>query len=94
MRNAGSGTFEQRAAAARHNRRMRGALSACMLRWAVSCAIAMALTAHFDALGNGARGAPGFAVLLAAAGATFIVCAVCVLFVSAYVYVHLTHDRP
>lgn len=92
MRDVRQGSFEQRAAAHRHNRRMRGALSICMLRWAVSCAVALALTAGFDALGAGARGTLSIFVLLAAACATFIACGVCVLCVSAYVYVHLAHD--
>jgi hypothetical protein len=82
MKDVSSGTFEERAAAYRHNRRMRGELSACMKRWALSCAVAMALTAYFDAM--------GVAVLAAACG-TFIACAVCVLFVMGYAYLYLAH---
>jgi hypothetical protein len=70
---------------------MRGALWACMLRWAAGCALALALTVRLEAFG---RGSPGLAVLCAAACATFLACGVCVLLVSAYVYVHLIHDRP
>lgn len=93
MKDVRQGSFEQRVAAHRHNRGMRGALSACMVRWAVSCAVALALTAGFESLGTGARGLSGIFVLLAAACATFIACGVCVLCVSAYVYVHLAQDE-
>ena len=91
MKDASRGTTEERRAAYRHNRRMRSHLSACMMRWALSCSIAIVLTAYFDALGGGATGALSIFVLLAAACATFIACGVCVLFVTAYVYVYLTH---
>jgi hypothetical protein len=91
MKDASRGTSEERIAAYRHNRRMRGHLPTCMMRWALSCSIAIVLTAYFDTLGGGATGALSIFVLLAAACATFIVCGVCVLFVTAYVYVYLTH---
>lgn len=91
MKDVSRGSFEERMAAHRHNRRMRGELSACMRRWAISCSIAVVLTAYFDALGSGGAGELSIFVLLAAACATFIACGICVLFVSAYVYVYLTH---
>ena len=95
MKDVSSGTFEERAAAYRHNRRMRGELFTCMKRWALSCAVAMVLTAYFDALGEGtlaheSSGLNIFALLAAACG-TFIACAVCVLFVMAYAYIYLAH---
>lgn len=62
-----------------------------MRRWALTLAVAALLTAWFDALGEGAEGLPRLFVYLAAAGATFLVCGLCVLFVTAYVYVYLTH---
>ena len=93
MKDASRGSFEERMAAYRHNRRMRGQLPACMLRWAACCSIAILLTAYFDTLSGGAAtaGAPGLFVLLSAACATFIACGVCVLLVTAYVYVYLAH---
>jgi hypothetical protein len=91
MKDVNRGTLEQRTAAHRHNRRMRGALSGCMLRWAASCTVALALTAYFEGLGR--PGTAGLHELLAAACATFCACSLCVLFISAYVYVHLAHDR-
>jgi hypothetical protein len=98
MKDVSRGTFEERMAAYRHNRRMRGPLAACMARWALSCSVAIVLTALFDALGAGANGGAGASgplsifVLLAAACGTFIACAVCMLFVMTYAYVYLTHN--
>jgi hypothetical protein len=93
MKDVSRGSKEERIAAYRHNRRMRGQLPLCMLRWAASCSIAVLLTAYFDALGGGAAtaGTPSVFVLLAAACATFIACGVCVLFITAYVYLYLVH---
>ncbi len=91
MKDVSRGSFEERMAAYRHNRRLRGEVSACMRRWVISCSVAIVLTAFFDALGEGGTGPLSIYVLLAAACATFIACGICVLFVSAYVYVYLTH---
>jgi hypothetical protein len=95
MKDVNRGSKEERIAAFRHNRRMRGHLPVCMLRWAASCSIAVLLTAYFETLGGGAGagaatvGTPSLFVLLAAACATFIACGVCVLFITAYVYFYL-----
>jgi hypothetical protein len=91
MKDASRGSLEERMAAYRHNRRMRGELSVCMRRWALSCSVAIVLTAYFDALGGGAAGSLSIFVLLAAACGVFIACGVCMLFVMAYAYVYLTH---
>jgi hypothetical protein len=97
MKDVSHGTFEERMAAYRHNRSLRGALMACMARWALSCSVAIVLTALFDALGSGPNGGAGAGgalsifVLLAAACATFIACAICMLFVMTYAYVYLAH---
>jgi hypothetical protein len=93
MKDVSRGSFEERMAAYRHNRRMRGHLPACILRWALSCTIAVILTTWFEYLGGGSAtpGAPGIFILLAAACATFIACGVCVMFLTAYVYFYLAH---
>ena len=93
MKDVSSGSFEERAAAYRHNRRMRGELFTCMKRWALSCAVAIVLTAYFDALGEGGTGQLNIFALLAAACGTFIACAVCALFVMGYAYLYLTHHE-
>ena len=93
MKDASRGSFEERMAAYRHNRRMRGQLPACILRWAASCSLAVLLTSWFEYLGGGAAatGTPSIFILLAAACATFIACGVCVMFLTAYVYFYLAH---
>jgi hypothetical protein len=90
MKDVNRGSFEERAAAYRHNRSLRGELSACMSRWVLSCGVAFALTGLFDGLSNGSQGLDVF-VVLAAACAMFVACGVCVLSVTAYVYVYLGH---
>jgi len=90
MKDVSRGSREERAAAYRHNRSLRGELSACMIRWIVSCGVAFALTDLFAGFSDGSQGLDVF-VLLAAACATFIACGVCVLSVTAYVYVYLGH---
>jgi hypothetical protein len=96
MKDVSRGTLEQRMAAFRHNRSMRGHLSACMRRWIISCGVAIALTSICDTFSDGASASASgldIFVLLAAACATFLACGICVLSVSAYVYLYLaSHD--
>lgn len=93
MKDVSYGTREERIAAYRYNRRKRGELTACMRRWIFVLATAALLTDWFDALGE-AGGHPGAAgdvwVYLAAVCATVLVCGLCVLLITAYVYVYLT----
>src|SRR4051794_16361214 len=44
MKDVSRGSFEERMAAHRHNRSMRGPLAACMRRWALCSSVAMVLT--------------------------------------------------
>ena len=92
MKDVSCGTREERIAAYRYNRRQRGKLTACMRRWAFLLAGTALLTEWFDTLGGGAhaQGTPRVFAYLAAACATFLVCGLCVLFITAYVYVYLT----
>lgn len=93
MKDVSRGTREERIAAYRYNRRRRGDLAACMRRWALVLAVAALLTEWFDALSVGsgrALGLGGAFAYLAAACATLLVCGLCVLFITAYVYIYLT----
>jgi len=93
MKDASRGTREERIAAYRYNRRRRGELTAYMRRWTLVLVVAALLTEWFDALGGagGRAGAPSNVfVYFAAASATFLVYSLCVLFLTAYVYVYLT----
>jgi hypothetical protein len=80
MRDVSRGTREERIAAYRHNRRRRGELRACMGRWTFVLAAAALLTEGF-----GGQGLPRVVVYLSAACATFLVCGLCVLLITAYV---------
>lgn len=96
MKDAGAGTREERIAAYRYNRRRRAALVGCMRRWALVLSAAALLAQWLDGLGDGAAHAEGPAnvfVYLAAACTTFIACGLCVLFVTAFVYVYLTRHE-
>ena len=93
MKDVSRGTSEERIAAYRHNRRRRGELRSCMRRWALVLAAAALLTEGLDVLGGTGRQAEGLSrifVYLSAACATLLVCGVCVLLITAYVYVYLT----
>jgi hypothetical protein len=96
MKDASRGTREERIAAYRHNRLRRGELRGYMRRWTFVLAAAALLTERLDALGGpgGHAGVPANVfVYLAAACATFLIYSLCVLFLTAYVYVYLTtHD--
>jgi hypothetical protein len=96
MKDVSQGSREERIAAYRHNRRKRGELRSCMRRWAFLLAAAALLTEGFDTLGGGAghiEGLPRIFVYLSAACATLLVCGLCVLLVTAYVYVYLTRHE-
>ena len=96
MKDVSRGTREERIAAYRHNRHRRGELRACMRRWVFALAAAALLTEGFDTLGGtGARveGLPKICVYLSAACATLLVCGLCVLLITAYVYVYLTNHE-
>jgi hypothetical protein len=93
MKDVSRGTLEERAAAYRYNRSMRGSIFACMRRWVICCGVALLLTGLFDSQGTGPGTGLDVFELLAAACATFIAFGVCVLFVSAYVYVYLAHNE-
>jgi hypothetical protein len=97
MQDVSRGTREERIAAYRHNRRQRGDLRACMRRWAFVLAAAAALTEGFDALaGRGLQaqgGAQTVFAYLAAACAVVLVCGLCVLFITAYVYLYLVSNE-
>ena len=93
MKDVSRGTREERIAAYRYNRLRRRELTGCMRRWAFVLATAALLTESFDALGSAGGHAGAQAnvfVYLAAACATVLVCGLCVLLVTAYVYVYLT----
>lgn len=92
FRDASRGSALERAAAFRHNRRMRAHLPRYMARWAAAGGMAFVLMASFDGTDGASAAAPSLAVLLAATFGVLFACAACALFVVGYVYLAL--GRP
>jgi len=87
FKDASRGDRWVRAAAYRHNREMRVYLPGYLLKWVLNCALAFAVTSGFDSLSS-AHTLDIFTLLAAGSGVVFA-CGVCVLFVTAYIYVYL-----
>jgi hypothetical protein len=90
FRDASSGDRYTRAAAYRHNRDMRVYLPGYLMKWLLSCALVFALASGLESLAK----AYGVSILsvIAAAFATVFACGVCVLFVTAYIYLYLSRN--
>jgi amino acid transporter len=88
MQDVSRGTFEQRAAAYRHNRTMRNQLLARMGHWAISSGAAILLTSYLQSFG-----ASGILAPLAVAGGLFATAGICILTVGTCAYLHLTCDQ-
>ena len=89
MQDATRGSFEQRAAAYRHNRSKRNELLACMGRWAITSAVALLLTSYVQTLGS----TSSILGLLAVAGGLFGTTGICILTVGTCAYLHLAYDQ-
>jgi hypothetical protein len=76
-----------RAAAYRHNREMRVYLPGYLLKWVFNCALAFAVASGLDSL-SASHSFDIFTLLAAGCGIMFA-CGVCVLFVTAYIYLYL-----
>jgi hypothetical protein len=87
FKDASRGDRWVRAAAYRHNREMRVYLPGYLLKWLFNCAFAFAIASGFEALSS-AHSLNIFTLLAAGCGVVFA-CGVCVLFVTAYIYVYL-----
>jgi hypothetical protein len=88
FRDASRGDRVARAAAYRHNRDMRVYLPGYLMKWLLSATFGLALTSGVDSL---ARSFTSTALaLVSAAFAVAFVCSVCVLFVTAYIYLYLS----
>src|SRR5262249_19517848 len=85
------GTFAERAAAFRYNCSHRGCLTTYIQRWLVSGAVALLLTAFFDALTPHESHVLSVPVVLAACVAVFASLAACAVFVLSYAYAALSY---
>jgi hypothetical protein len=91
FRDASRGDRYARAAAYRHNRDMRVHLPGYLMKWLLSCALIFALASGFDSLARILGGAQLLS-LIAAAFAMAFACGICVLFVTAYIYLYLSRN--
>jgi hypothetical protein len=89
MKDATRGSFEQRAAAYRHNRSKRHELLACLGRWAICSGVVLLLTSYVQTLGS----TSSLLALLVAAGGLFATTGICILTVGACAYLHLAYDQ-
>jgi hypothetical protein len=89
---ASSGDRYARAAAYRHNRDMRVYLPGYLMKWMLSCTLVLAVASGLDSL---ARSLGGVSILslIAAACAMMFACGVCVLFITAYIYLYLSRNE-
>jgi hypothetical protein len=78
-----------RAAAYRHNRRMRALLPRYLLNWTFGSVIALALTSHFEALASDTGHTRRIFDLAAKGFGTVFTAAACVTAIIAFVYLYL-----
>jgi hypothetical protein len=91
FQDASSGDRYARAAAYRHNRDMRVYLPGYLMKWLLSCALILALASGLESLGASFGGVSVLSIIAAAFGMMFA-CGVCVMFVTAYIYLYLSRN--
>lgn len=89
FRDASRGTPLERAAAYRHNRRLREQLPGCLGAWLLACAAALALTRSLDPLSSGAGPQEQLCVVIAACLGSFFAVGACMIAVLAYAWLYL-----
>jgi hypothetical protein len=93
FQDASSGDRFARAAAYRHNRDMRIYLPGYLMKWLLSSTFILALASGLDSLATSVAGASTLLSLIAAGCAMVFACSVCVLFVTAYIYLYLSRNE-
>jgi hypothetical protein len=94
FRDASRGDRFARAAAYRHNRDMRVHLPGYLMKWSLSSTFVLAMTSGIDSLARSVTALSTVLTLVTAACAIVFACSVCVLFVTAYIYLYLSrHDH-
>ena len=91
FKDANRGDRLTRAAAYRHNRGMHIYLPGYLLKWSVSCGLILALTELFNHLSNAVEGTIDIFVLMAAGFGMIFACGLCVMVITAYIYLYLSH---
>lgn len=93
FRDASHGDRFARAAAYRHNRDMRIYLPGYLMKWLLSSGVVLALTSASDSLAHSFSPTPTMLSLLGAACGIAFACSVCVLLVTAYIYLYLARHE-
>jgi hypothetical protein len=91
FKDANRGDRMTRAAAYRHNRGMRIYLPGYLLKWFVSCALILGLIELFNHLSSTVQGTIDIFVLMAAGFGMIFACGLCVIVITAYIYLYLSH---
>jgi hypothetical protein len=91
FKDANRGDRMARAAAYRHNRGMRIYLPGYLLKWLVSCTVIFGLTELFNHLSSAVQGTLDIFVLMAAGFGMIFACGLCLIVITAYIYVYLSH---
>jgi hypothetical protein len=92
FQDAGSGDRFTRAAAYRHNRDMRVYLPGYLMRWMCSSTFALLSTMALGSLSSHRAGSADLYSIMAAGSGMIFACALCVLFVTAYIYLYLSRN--
>jgi hypothetical protein len=92
FRDASSGDRFARAAAYRHNRDMRVYLPGYLMKWMLSSSVALALTIALESFSTHSAGAVDYFKLMAAGSGMLFACGVCVLAITAYIYLYLSRN--
>jgi cytochrome b subunit of formate dehydrogenase len=94
FRDASRGDRLARAAAYRHNRDMRVYLPGYLMKWLLSSAFVLIATTGLDSLAQSFAPISTALTLASAACAIVFACSICVLFITAYIYLYLSrHDH-
>jgi hypothetical protein len=91
LQDASTGDRYARAAAYRHNRDMRVYLPGYLMKWLLSCVLVLAVASGLDSLARSLGGVSALSVIAAAFAMAFA-CGVCVMFITAYIYLYLSRN--
>lgn len=89
FRDASCGDLLSRAAAYRHNRDMRVYLPGYMLKWLITIGITLEVAQALDSLSSSASDAPDAFLVLATLAAMLTVVEICLLLITAAIYLYL-----
>ena len=92
FQDASRGSRLARIAAYRHNRRMRHILPEYLKKWLIGCAIALVIMSGCDAVARDAASQPSLFIWFAAAFGTLFAVGLCIMSVTAYIYLYLSYN--